>query len=120
VPGGPPLPPAPIALTTARRIDPELTAKVALGRWRVYEVPISYHGRTYAEGKKVTWKDGVQALYCIGRFGLLGCLQRLDAGGPGLPATRPLPSTSGASPRTSRRACAGSARADRRGAVPHA
>src|SRR5204863_2203177 len=49
-------------------IEPELTAKVALGGWRVYEVPISYYGRTYAEGKKITWKDGVKALYSIGRF----------------------------------------------------
>jgi hypothetical protein len=37
-------------------------------------VPISYHGRTYADGKKIGWKDGFTALYCIGRFGLLGRL----------------------------------------------
>jgi hypothetical protein len=58
-------------------VEPELTAKVALGGWRVYEVPISYHGRTYAEGKKIGWKDGVQALYCIARFGLIGRLERM-------------------------------------------
>jgi len=71
-------------------IEPELTAKVALGGWRVYEVPISYYGRTYAEGKKVTWKDGVQALYCIGRFGLLGRLQRLGTSNLPRPVPAPL------------------------------
>lgn len=50
--------------------EPEITVKVARGGWRVYEVPISYSGRTYAEGKKITWKDGVQALWCILRYGL--------------------------------------------------
>ena len=48
--------------------EPEITAKIAKGRWRVYEVPITYAGRTYEEGKKITWKDGVQALWCIIRF----------------------------------------------------
>jgi glycosyltransferase involved in cell wall biosynthesis len=48
--------------------EPEITAKIARGRWRIYEVPISYAGRTYEEGKKITWKDGVQALWCIIRF----------------------------------------------------
>jgi len=46
----------------------EITAKVSKGNWRVYEVPISYAGRTYEEGKKITWKDGVQALWCIIRY----------------------------------------------------
>jgi glycosyltransferase involved in cell wall biosynthesis len=50
--------------------EPEITAKVAKGNWRVYEVPISYAGRTYEEGKKITWKDGVHALWCIIRFRL--------------------------------------------------
>jgi glycosyltransferase involved in cell wall biosynthesis len=45
--------------------EPEITAKIAKGNWRVYEVPISYAGRTYEEGKKITWKDGVRALWCI-------------------------------------------------------
>jgi glycosyltransferase involved in cell wall biosynthesis len=45
--------------------EPEITAKIAKGKWRIYEVPISYAGRTYEEGKKITWKDGVQALWCI-------------------------------------------------------
>jgi glycosyltransferase involved in cell wall biosynthesis len=48
--------------------EPEITAKIAKGKWRVYEVPISYSGRTYEEGKKITWKDGVQALWCIVRY----------------------------------------------------
>lgn len=49
-------------------VEPEVTAKVARGRWRVYEVGISYHGRSYGEGKKITWRDGVRAIYCIVRF----------------------------------------------------
>ncbi len=51
-------------------IEPEITAKVARGGWRVFEVPISYHGRTYEEGKKIGWKDGVRALYAIGKYAL--------------------------------------------------
>ena len=49
-------------------IEPEITAKVARGGWRVYEVGISYDGRTYAEGKKIGWKDGVRALYCVVKY----------------------------------------------------
>ena len=52
--------------------EAEVTAKVARGRWRIYEVPISYHGRTYAEGKKITWKDGVRGVWCTLRYGLGG------------------------------------------------
>ncbi len=48
--------------------EPEVTAKVAKGGWRVYEVPISYHGRTYEEGKKIGWKDGVRAIYAIVKY----------------------------------------------------
>ena len=48
--------------------EPEITARIAKKNWRIYEVPISYAGRTYEEGKKITWKDGVQALWCIIRF----------------------------------------------------
>jgi SAM-dependent methyltransferase len=48
--------------------EPEITAKVASGGWRVYEVGISYSGRTYAEGKKIGWWDGVRAGYCILRY----------------------------------------------------
>src|SRR6478752_5726192 len=49
-------------------IEPEITARVAAGRWRVYEVGISYAGRTYEEGKKIGWRDGVRAFYCIIRY----------------------------------------------------
>jgi hypothetical protein len=48
--------------------EPEITSKIARGNWRVYEVPISYHGRTYEEGKKIGWKDGVRALYVIAKY----------------------------------------------------
>jgi glycosyltransferase involved in cell wall biosynthesis len=48
--------------------EPEVTAKVAKGRWRVYEVPISYAGRSYEEGKKITWLDGMKALFAILRY----------------------------------------------------
>ena len=51
-------------------VEPELTAKVARGGWSVYEVGISYSGRTYAEGKKIGWKDGFRALWCILKYGL--------------------------------------------------
>jgi glycosyltransferase involved in cell wall biosynthesis len=49
-------------------IEPEITAKVARGRWRIYEVGISYSGRTYAEGKKIGWRDGVRAIVCILKY----------------------------------------------------
>ena len=49
-------------------IEPELTAKVARGGFRIYEVGISYSGRTYAEGKKIGWRDGIQAARCIIRY----------------------------------------------------
>jgi glycosyltransferase involved in cell wall biosynthesis len=48
-------------------IEPEITARLAQARARIYEVPISYHGRTYAEGKKINWKDGVAAFWHIVR-----------------------------------------------------
>ena len=51
--------------------EPEMTSKVAKLRCRVYEVPISYHGRTYAEGKKITWRDGVRGVWCTVRYGLM-------------------------------------------------
>jgi glycosyltransferase involved in cell wall biosynthesis len=50
--------------------EPEITAKIAKGDWRIYEVSISYAGRSYAEGKKITWRDGVSTLWCIIRFNL--------------------------------------------------
>ena len=50
--------------------EPEITAKLAKRKYKIYEVPISYSGRDYDEGKKIGWKDGVVALYCIVRFRL--------------------------------------------------
>ena len=49
-------------------VEPELTAKVARKRVRIYEVPIQYHGRDYAQGKKITWRDGIAAIFHILRF----------------------------------------------------
>jgi hypothetical protein len=51
--------------------EPEIAAKVARLRARVYEVAVSYDGRTYAEGKKINWRDGLSALRCILKYGLL-------------------------------------------------
>ena len=51
-------------------VEPEITAKIAKGRWRVYEVGISYSGRTYEEGKKIGWRDGVRAIVCILKYNL--------------------------------------------------
>ncbi len=48
--------------------EPEFTMKVARRGCRVYEVPISYHGRDYAQGKKITWRDGIAALWCIVKY----------------------------------------------------
>lgn len=50
--------------------EPEITARVARRRFRVFETSVSYAGRTYAEGKKIGWRDGFKALYCIVRFGV--------------------------------------------------
>ena len=46
-------------------IEPEITAKLARGGWRLYEVPVTYAGRSYGEGKKITWRDGIAALWHI-------------------------------------------------------
>jgi len=60
-----------ITLVTDRfGFEPEFTAKVARLGVKIYEVPVSYSGRTYSEGKKITWKDGIAALWWIFRFGL--------------------------------------------------
>ena len=53
-------------------IEPEMTAKVARGKWRIDEVGISYSGRTYAEGKKIGWRDGVRAIHCIVLYSTIG------------------------------------------------
>lgn len=52
--------------------EPEITAKLARRKVRIFEVGISYSGRTYAEGKKIDWRDGLRALYCIFRYSTLG------------------------------------------------
>lgn len=56
--------------------EPEITAKVAALQCRIYEVGISYRGRTYAEGKKITWRDGVWAIYCIVKYNTKARLSR--------------------------------------------
>jgi glycosyltransferase involved in cell wall biosynthesis len=53
-------------------IEPEITAKLARKKLRMYEVGIGYSGRTYEEGKKINWRDGFSALRCIVKYGLLG------------------------------------------------
>jgi len=50
--------------------EPEITAKMARKKMRIYEVPISYYGRTYEEGKKINWIDGVHAIWCIFKYNL--------------------------------------------------
>jgi hypothetical protein len=72
--------------------EPEITAKIAHLKVRVYEVGISYSGRTYQEGKKIVWKDGFLALWCILKYNLLqrqsrslsSCVteQRVNSGAP--------------------------------------
>ncbi|MEP1125032.1 MAG: glycosyltransferase family 2 protein [Ilumatobacter sp.] len=57
--------------------EPEVTAKLAARRVRIFEVGISYHGRTYEEGKKVGWRDGVRAGYCILAYSPLGGVLRI-------------------------------------------
>ena len=51
-------------------IEPELTARIARIRCPIYEISISYSGRTYEQGKKIGWRDGVKALWCIVRYGM--------------------------------------------------
>jgi glycosyltransferase involved in cell wall biosynthesis len=51
-------------------VEPEITAKVARAKYRIYEVGIAYFGRTYSEGKKVDWKDGIRAVWCILKYNL--------------------------------------------------
>jgi hypothetical protein len=54
-----------------RGAEPEVTAKISrISNIRIYEVGISYYGRTYKEGKKINWKDGFHAIYCIIRYGI--------------------------------------------------
>ena len=53
-------------------IEPEITAKIAKKECRIYEVGISYYGRSYSEGKKINWRDGLKAIYLILKYGILG------------------------------------------------
>jgi glycosyltransferase involved in cell wall biosynthesis len=53
-------------------VEPEITIKVGKRKCRVYEIGVSYYGRSYAEGKKITWKDGLRAVYVIVKYGVLG------------------------------------------------
>jgi glycosyltransferase involved in cell wall biosynthesis len=63
----------PIQLQSSRfGFEPEITVKVAKLGYRIYEVPITYHGRTYAEGKKISWRDGIAALFHIMRYRFFG------------------------------------------------
>jgi len=71
--------------------EPEVTAKVAGAGWRVYELGISYNGRTYAEGKKIGWRDGVRAVWCIVKYSGPGDRVRALAG----QALRPAPGADG-------------------------
>jgi glycosyltransferase involved in cell wall biosynthesis len=62
--------------------EPEITAKVAALHCRVYEVGISYHGRTYEEGKKIGWRDGIRAIYCIAAYSPVGAAIGIKRVGP--------------------------------------
>ncbi len=76
-------------------IEPELTARLAQARARIYEVPISYSGRTYAEGKKIGWTDGAAAMWHIVRSNFLSAKAPLyvpPTSAPRLTPARPLPS----------------------------
>jgi glycosyltransferase involved in cell wall biosynthesis len=84
-----------LPLTSQRfGIEPELTARLAQARARIYEVPIGYSGRTYAEGKKINWRDGIAAFWHILRFNLLG--PRAPVYKRPEPETRTLPEGTGA------------------------
>ena len=55
--------------------EPEVTAKVAARGYRIYEIGISYSGRTYSEGKKISWRDGVRAVYVIPKYVVIARLE---------------------------------------------
>ncbi len=77
--------------------EPEITIKIARRRLRVYEVGISYHGRTYEEGKKIGWKDGVQALWCLVKYGFTVPVEPYHAPHSNLEGSTPASSSSPAS-----------------------
>ncbi len=59
--------------------EPEVTAKIArIRNVRIYEVGISYYGRTYEEGKKIGWRDGFRAIYCILKYGFLKSFKKVQ------------------------------------------
>ena len=60
------------------RIEPELTIKLAKRRAKIFEIPINYSGRTYEEGKKIVWQDGIKAIWAIMKFGLSDNIYRKD------------------------------------------
>lgn len=70
-------------------IEPEMAAKVAAGGWRVYEIGIGYDGRTYADGKKIGWRDGVWAVRCILRYSPIIERALRRSGRPGVCGARP-------------------------------
>jgi SAM-dependent methyltransferase len=61
-------------------IEPEITSRLGRAQARIYEVPISYHGRTYAEGKNIGWRDGLQALWLIFKFRFIDTTSSIDSG----------------------------------------
>jgi glycosyltransferase involved in cell wall biosynthesis len=68
-----------ITLTSNRfGFEPEITAKIAHGNYKIYEVPISYSGRDYSEGKKIGWKDGIAAFYFILKYNISGLLRKMS------------------------------------------
>lgn len=102
-------------------IEPEIVARLAQMQARVYEVPISYHGRTYAEGKKITWRDGVAAFYHIVAAHCSASAQprlaRDASGAAGTPASNPGRAVAPDAP-VPGAAVSASARANAAGAVP--
>lgn len=71
--------------------EPEITAKVARMRCRIFEVGVSYSGRTYEEGKKIGWKDGLRALWCIFKYNLFTRLPRVEPAATSAPAPQSSP-----------------------------
>ncbi len=68
-----------ITLTSNRfGFEPEITAKIAHGNYKIYEVPISYSGRDYSEGKKIGWKDGIAAFYFILKYNTKALLMKIS------------------------------------------
>lgn len=69
--------------------EPEVTTRIARGKWRIFEIQISYWGRTYAEGKKITWRDGVRGLWCVFKYNLWDRTGASGAGGAHRGSTPP-------------------------------